>query len=353
MQKKVALNHAIILQDISEKKLEGYLKQLQLDGLWDFLQQSQKEGEESSIFELARRPLFLNIMLMLEKEKSLSLDEELQIGKKAEDRLWQLYLNYCLKEESLPDRIAGDDICGEKYVKERSVHWLGCLANYMNVERKIAFQAEKIQLTMLEKYWKFTISYGFVYFLSFGLLSGQLIGKVWGTISALLIGLAALIFAGNKAHYSDDYIPHFQLFVSWKDWKNFILWLAKIVCYGVLLELFLVAPFSGIVVYDRSWWRLETAIQFAFFAAFILIGCLFVVIAAFCFILGVDNMLKYYLLRLCLWQENQLPLRLVRWLEFLHHRKILQRVGGSYHFIHKQLLEYLARTHSVQQNSDS
>jgi hypothetical protein len=52
----------------------------------------------------------------------------------------------------------------------------------------------------------------------------------------------------------------------------------------------------------------------------------------------------HYLLRLCLWQERQLPLRLIRWLEALHHRKVLQRVGGSYRFLHKQLQEYLART---------
>ncbi len=58
--------------------------------------------------------------------------------------------------------------------------------------------------------------------------------------------------------------------------------------------------------------------------------------------LGIDTLLQYYLVRVLLWQEKQLPLRLVCWLEMLQKRKVLQRVGGSYHFLHKQLQEYLA-----------
>ncbi|MCI5224136.1 MAG: hypothetical protein D3924_16070 [Candidatus Electrothrix sp. AR4] len=355
LQEKVALNHAIILQDISEKKLEGHLKRLQLYGLWDFLQRLQKGGEESSLFELARRPLFLNIILTLEEEKSLSQDDELQTGRNAEDRLWQLYLDYCLKEKSLPDRVASsDENCREgNYSKERSLHWLHCLAKHMVTQRKVELRIEELQPIMLEKYWRFGVTYGLIYVLIFGLVSGQLFGKTWGTIFSLFIGVVALTFAGKKAHHYDDSIPHFRLFVSREDWKNFILWLAKVLVYGMLIELFLAAPILLLVVYDRSWWFIENIIQGVIGISFMILGVLTVVLIGFCVILGTDKMLKYYLLRLRLWQENQLPLRLVRWLEFLHHRKILQRVGGSYHFIHKQLLEYLARTHSAQPEPDS
>ena len=58
---------------------------------------------------------------------------------------------------------------------------------------------------------------------------------------------------------------------------------------------------------------------------------------------GTDTVLQHYLLRLCLWEEGQLPLRLVPWLNTMHQRKVFQRVGGSYHFLHKQLQEYLAK----------
>ncbi len=68
---------------------------------------------------------------------------------------------------------------------------------------------------------------------------------------------------------------------------------------------------------------------------------LFVVAVFTFFVLGANTVLQYY--RLCLRWEGQLPLRLVPWLEAMHQRKVLQRVGGSYHFLHKQLQEYLAK----------
>jgi len=62
------------------------------------------------------------------------------------------------------------------------------------------------------------------------------------------------------------------------------------------------------------------------------------------FSLCTNMVLQHYLLRLCLRLEGQLPFRLVPWLEAMHQRKILQQVGGNYHFLHKQLQEYLAKS---------
>ena len=63
--------------------------------------------------------------------------------------------------------------------------------------------------------------------------------------------------------------------------------------------------------------------------------------------LGTDQVLQHYLLRLCLRLEGQLPLRLLPWLAAVHQRKVLQRAGGSYHFLHKQLQEYLAEREPI------
>ncbi|CAK8715636.1 hypothetical protein KKHLCK_04740 [Candidatus Electrothrix laxa] len=41
--------------------------------------------------------------------------------------------------------------------------------------------------------------------------------------------------------------------------------------------------------------------------------------------------------------EERDILRLVPWLDAMHQRKVFQRVGGSYHFLHKQLRDYLAK----------
>ncbi|MCI5159524.1 MAG: hypothetical protein D3906_14050 [Candidatus Electrothrix sp. AUS1_2] len=77
--------------------------------------------------------------------------------------------------------------------------------------------------------------------------------------------------------------------------------------------------------------------------------CLALFIICF-FFLGADIIVGIYTLRLLLWQEGQLPFRLVSWLEDLHQRKLLQRVGGSYHFIHKRLQEYLAQSNDANMN---
>ncbi|WP_446008783.1 NACHT domain-containing protein [Candidatus Electrothrix sp.] len=481
LQEKVALNHAIILQDISAKKLEGYLKRLQLYSLWDLLQQLRKEGDEGCLFELARRPLFLGIILTLEQEKKLSQDAELQSGRDAEDRLWQLYLNYYLKE-SLPDRVASADSYGKKYTKEQTLHWLGCLARHMNAAKKIELRIEELQPTMLHEYLRFCISYG----VAVGWAGGMLFGLVFGLAGGLAYWLTAVLFFGlpgiirhkwtsliitgltfglavglggglafglafglaeglaiglllllstmlmvDQSEGIDDISPLFFP-SSVQDWKKFsyelveglvegvyvgfyvqlafgvvfgIFWLMNMpgdyaseitiynwkgqVVIGLVFELAISLIFGlvftlagGLKSMKRS--RIDTlppgqAISYAAWSGVVLLPFIsitvmsvfvylflqaeqlgvvsgklinmttfysvFTVIILFYYItLGTNTVLRHCVLRLSLWQEKQLPLRLGRWLEALHHRKILQQVGGSYHFIHKQLLEYLART---------
>lgn len=116
-----------------------------------------------------------------------------------------------------------------------------------------------------------------------------------------------------------------QLFVN-AVWSSLI----QTVIFSTISMLFFVkiADLSGLWSYNTS------SVKIFYY--------LYIIIIIYCLSeLGFSIMLKYYLLRLLLWQEKQLPLRLSFWLETLQHQKILQRVGGSYHFIHKQLLEYL------------
>ena len=75
---KLALKNAVILQDISRPRLKGHLLRQGLDELWNMLEQSENEADPSlsppaageqegeqpqSLLELARRPLFLGIMI--------------------------------------------------------------------------------------------------------------------------------------------------------------------------------------------------------------------------------------------------------------------------------------------------
>jgi hypothetical protein len=57
---------------------------------------------------------------------------------------------------------------------------------------------------------------------------------------------------------------------------------------------------------------------------------------------GLNDFLKHYLLRLVLWLDGSLPLRLVRFLDDCAGRVLLRRVGGGYTFIHRTFQAYLA-----------
>lgn len=67
-------------------------------------------------------------------------------------------------------------------------------------------------------------------------------------------------------------------------------------------------------------------------------GLLGLLLGALCF--GAWACLRHVLVRLLLWRANQLPLRLVRFLEHVTNLHILQRAGGGYAFAHHLLGEY-------------
>lgn len=57
---------------------------------------------------------------------------------------------------------------------------------------------------------------------------------------------------------------------------------------------------------------------------------------------GLGAVLEYWLFRIFLWRHRIMPLRLLRWLEYTVHLRILYREGGGYVFIHKTLQDSLA-----------
>jgi hypothetical protein len=53
--------------------------------------------------------------------------------------------------------------------------------------------------------------------------------------------------------------------------------------------------------------------------------------------------IQHFVLRLVLWASGVLPLRFVRFLNLATRRRLLQRVGGRYRFIHLLLRDHLAQ----------
>ena len=57
---------------------------------------------------------------------------------------------------------------------------------------------------------------------------------------------------------------------------------------------------------------------------------------------GIGAYLQHFVLRIFLWRTNCLPWRLIPFLDEAAERLLLRKVGGSYIFVHRLLLEYFA-----------
>ncbi|CAK8713532.1 MAG: NACHT domain-containing protein [Candidatus Electronema aureum] len=439
---KLALRNAAILQDITPQRLKGHLLRTGLEDIWTVLEQSRIEaGQQQSLLELAQRPLFLGVMI--EVAQDLRQGSGRQPGETWEDFLWRNYLDKRLN--------VSPPAHGKKYSQQQSLHWLRCLAKWMQAEQKVELWIDELQPSMLKGYWRFGLLYGLFVGLTVGLmgwlfatpvlaasvgLAGWLLiglpgvlpwqwavkiiaGLAWGVfgwlakgpVVGLFCGLLVMVVADNDRIRIEALRP-LRLPASWRDGKIFsamlALWLFFSLAFGLLVGLVLefvqagkitprasmahclvVGLFAGLLVgladglkavagplneTAHPQQRLKDALRSSLllFPLFVLAALLLFVQVLFSseqlgiafrplfkmqnfylflfaaaigsfIVLGTNQVLQHYLLRLCLRWEGQLPLRFVSWLEAMQQRKVLQQVGGSYHFLHKQLQEYLAR----------
>ncbi len=442
-EQKLALRNAAILQDITPQRLKGHLLRTGLEDIWTVLEQSRIEaGQPPSLLELAQRPLFLGVMI--EVAKDLRQGSGRQPGETWEDFLWRNYLD---KQLNMPPPARG-----KNYSQQQSLHWLRCLAKWMQAEQKVELQIDELQPTMLKGYWRFGLLYGLFYGLIsvlagwlysgqvFGISAGlamglflglpgtlplkedvkMVVGLVYGMFTWLAIGpIVGIIFGlffmlvSENERIKIESIRPFRLPASCQDWQVFSAkladWLIIILAIGLLLgsfvglvqaegigfvswlaatsslvmanglpagiaaalktvagpisetaqpherlnealrsslllfPIFLLAGMTGFVQLLFLAELLGIAVSYFFKMSYFYLMLFMGTILSF-WVLGTNTVLQHYLLRLCLRWEGQLPLRFVSWLEAMQQRKVLQQVGGSYHFLHKQLQEYLAKS---------
>ncbi len=376
---KLALNNAAILQDIAPARLEEHLRQQGLDELWNQIEQSE------SLLQLAQRPLFLGLMIAVADE--LRQGSQIRQGETWDDCIWRLYLNDCLAP-TRPDH-------GRRCNKKQFLHWLRCLAKWMQAEQKVELQIDELQPTMLKQYWPLGLLYLLIYILFFGITGLLFKGPIRDVKIGVLLGVEIGLFFWLLSMRT----------TSNAKLSRYLLVVMPLSCLGVLVSalvktqkhevrlLLMITLFIGLfaVLLDgllkyiktanrrlvksihleklptealRSSFLLFPVLTFMSIIIFVLLmfliewTCfavglsfdgdsfylfLFGMIASSFLVLRVNELIQHYLLRLCLRWEGQLPLRLVSWLKAMQQRKVLQRVGGSYHFLHKQLQEYLAK----------
>ncbi|MCI5121672.1 MAG: hypothetical protein D3908_10875 [Candidatus Electrothrix sp. AUS4] len=236
---------------------------------------------------------------------------------------------FLIKSGLLGGGIAGG-IAGGGWIASRRTH---PIVNTFEQTEKIK-KIKALPLITLKNIKKFIMEFGRTLF--FTLLAGvPFLGQLYGLTTGIVVTLGLGIAAGLPLALSKLETPVLDSTYS-----------GQAISYAVRNSFLFTPLFSTIsmlafiqAVFAFEYYSLIANIYYHMPSFYILyLGIIF---GSFLFS-GSDIILSHYILRLLLWQEGQLPFRLVSWLEDLHQRKLLQRVGGSYHFIHKRLQEYLA-----------
>lgn len=274
-----------------------------------------------------------------------------------------------------------------------TLHRLRWLAQHLLRERESLFLIERLQPAILSVRRNYQIGYGLALGLVFGLLVGLIGVWVYGLTRGLIVGFVIGLILGRAGGFDVEPIkPVEQLHWSWAKalggWESHLLlaligWLFGTMFFGQdrmlglglgsgliggltsfvsdgwvktdhgrsgkpnqgirsslyhglqegMLGGLVIGMLGGLAIWLGGGWSGGPAGGLAIG----LVGGLGIGIYS-----GLGEALKHYLLRLFLWREGKLALRLVPWLESCRARLLLRRQGGAYMFWHKTLQDYFA-----------
>jgi NACHT domain len=374
----IKLQRAVRILPLTSAQIEAYLEQAgkQVAGLKQALE------EDSELYSLARQPLMLNIFCLAYQGATVS---EAPAGKTREEMqriIFTRYVERMLKRRGQP----------EDWNLEQAPRWLAFLASRMQRHDQASFSLDDLQPTWLSgKKWRTFyrccagLLIGLIYGAPIGLLAVPLMGLFWGTIIGLCTGLFACILMGLLAE-------GIILLTSGKDEVRSELscWLAEMISWliaglffglctgliagllawllggliGGLLTGLLAGLFMGLITWMFSWLEnTSSGWRAGLLTALIAIPFHWLPIWLFAEILGgplggllggtlgglsirlftgVQSLVKRFILRCLLSWQDGLPWKLSPFLDEAAERLLLRKVGGSYIFIHRLLLEYFA-----------
>ncbi|MEH2255358.1 NACHT domain-containing protein [Nostoc sp.] len=380
---RLQLQGAICIQSLTFQQVKQYLNRAgeQLEAVKTLLQ------EDTTLQELAKSPLTLSVMTLAYKGKKL---EDLpNTGSKEERRkhLFDAYIERMFKRRKYEPR----------YSKVQAMRWLIWLAQQMFQKSQTVFLIERIQPTWLsnrfQKILYQSLNYLFIVIIS-GLI-GHLISKsINGVYLGVITGVLTVCFSTTEIK------PVETLRWSWQEARKFLkdglLWgLALGLIVGLGFKL-VTAPFdlqaglqlglvygliSGLIlgllsglrgpeieirtIPNQGIWNsvrnagimgliggflglLGGLIGGQIFAkpGWLQLGLVFGLVSGLVFG-GGQACLQHFTLRTILYSKNYIPRNYVRFLDYATEHIFLQKVGGSYIFIHRMLLEHFAQMEPV------
>jgi hypothetical protein len=384
LSNRLQLRGAIYIRSLTTEQVNQYLDTAgeQLKGVKTLLTQ------DTELQELAKSPLTLSIMTLAYQGKKV---EEISQTGSVEERREHLFNSYI---ERMFFRRQN-----QKYCKKKSIFWLTFLAKQMNVEHQSIFLIEDMQpswLSSQRNYWIYFISLFMIVTLLFAtgglssngeIISGIPIGIIYGLAIAGYANLRKRIVTVKQLRWSSEKaIKAFYLLIAfyvigipawtlqWL-WKSLIgqinvsllKWLTEILLFcsifwlfgAVMYSLFNVDvekttfPNQGIWESAKAWILISIIIVLGFYTLQmlsqshwehtyslgenILMGVTIGLIrAGYCCI-------QHFTLRVILCCNVKIPWNYARFLDYATEHIFLQKVGGSYIFVHRMLLEHFAQ----------
>jgi hypothetical protein len=189
---------------------------------------------------------------------------------------------------------------------------------------------------------------GFAYGLPFGLVFGLATAAQIGESSqlnhmllnwlsyTLIFGLLFGLFGGLQGGLTykpkeSKALPNEGIELSRKNAA-----IAAVIGFAILGGLIWLVPIKGSAIFGGPIWFVPLPPVFGFYY-----GLMFGLISGLDH--GGSTVVKHYSLRLTLWLDRCTPIRFIKLLDHCATLVLLKKVGGSYIFVHRMLLEYFAR----------
>ncbi len=390
---RLNLSGAILLKKLTDEQIQEYLESLDLLRIWQVLRL------EAETLELMRTPLFLSIIgFAYDNKNFVRTLQRLTSNEARLEYLFNEYWSKAIKRPLVSDQLLLKGIKSQAYGKckypdtKQTRKWLVYLAKQLQQESQTEFLIEKIQpswlligkqkrlyqlINVLINVLFFGLSFGLSFGLIFGLIFGLsfgLIGRLQekieiverfsfsfeklknGLINVLIGGLIGGLIFGLSGGLSGGLIEGLIFGLIF----GLSFGLIGGLSFGLIGGLIGGMNFSEINIKrnpNQGIWRSAVnALCITLISGLIfgLIGGLSFGLTSgliggltsglsFGLIFGGTASIKHLTLRLILFKNGHIPWNYARFLDYCTERLFLQRVGGRYRFIHKQLQDHFAQ----------
>ena len=186
----------------------------------------------------------------------------------------------------------------------------------------------------------------FFYGIAYGIRYGLVYGFIIGCIAAFAAILANVLRSGWSSQMLEDQPAHFSRPNEGirRSCKNALFAACVFGPIGGVMSGIITGVSFGVIGRLADWPALTLGFTIVFVIMFVV---------QFAFIYGGIAVLEHYVLRWYLWRLGDMPLHYVQFLDAACSRVLLQKIGGSYTFPHRILLEHLSHEYIQESLTDT